>query len=277
MSKTLITVQDLSCVGRCSLTVALPVLACLGIETYPLPTALLSSHTGFDKPFKKNLTTEMAEILSHWEPILKSVDAVYIGYLAQSEQLPLVKKLIDRYKNKGAKIYIDPVMGDGGKRYKSISEEQCEALVELCFHADWIFPNRTEAALLLNIPFDELPSNTEILKALRDKFDCNVVLTGIKPTEDKIGAYLKTFDSSETVFHPYIAGSFPGTGDLFASVFIASVINGINLKQALLLAAHFVYRCIKRQQGDIRFGVPFEQELNYLITNFQKILSEEKN
>jgi pyridoxine kinase len=277
MGKTLITVQDLSCVGRCSLAVALPVLNCLGIQTYPLPTALLSSHTGFDNPFRKNLTQEMKHILSHWEDILHNVDAVYVGYIAHSKQVPIIKKLLIQQKERGAKIYIDPVMGDNGKRYKSISKKQCEALTDLCSYADWIFPNKTEAAILLNMPFDSLPDDKEILQSLIDKFSCNAVLTGVKTSSRTIGAALKAQNNSEEVFHPFVPGHFVGTGDLFASVFIAAVMNELDMKQALNLAAHFVYRCICKTQEDVLFGVPFEKELYSLMTDFQKIKLQEKN
>ncbi len=274
MGKTLITVQDLSCVGRCSLVVALPVLSCLGVQTYPLPTALLSSHTGFDNPFKKNLTHEMEKIISHWDNILQSVDGVYIGYIAQSEQIPIIKTLISRFKERGAKIYIDPVMGDGGRRYKSISSEQCEGLKDLCQNADWIFPNRTEASILLDIPFNSLPDSKEALQRLKDRFSCNVVLTGIKPYYNSIGAALLENEKIFNVFHPFVPGSFPGTGDLFASAFIGAVLNNAGSEDALNLAEQFVFSCVKHAEGDIRFGVPFEQELPALITAFKKIKSQ---
>jgi pyridoxine kinase len=275
MQNTLITVQDLSCVGRCSLSVAMPVLSCLNIQCIPLPSALLSAHTGFSSPFRKPLTGEMNDIFFHFKETLPSVDGIYIGYLAEYEQLTLMNEILSHYDN--AHIFIDPVMGDNGKRYSSISERLCNGIAKLCHKADFIFPNLTEAALLLDIPYDNLPNNDALLNMLAEKFGSSVVLTGLVDSNGNIGAHALHDNNTYSAYTKMVPGKFPGTGDLFASVCVAGILQGIDMQCILQLATEFIYSCAKDFSGDSRYGLPFEKKLNKLSNEFFALKNKENN
>ncbi|NLJ64963.1 MAG: hypothetical protein GX337_06175 [Christensenellaceae bacterium] len=275
MQNTLITVQDLSCVGRCSLSVALPVLSCLDIQCIPMPSALLSAHTGFTSPFRKPLTGEMNSIFSHFKEVLPKVDGLYIGYLAEYEQLSLMDEMLSHYDS--ALIFIDPVMGDNGKRYSSISERLCDGIAKLCHKADFIFPNLTEAALLLDIPYDNLPDSDTLLNMLSDKFSSSVVLTGLTDSSGNIGAHALHDGNTYSAYTKMVPGKFPGTGDLFASVCVAGILQGIDIQSVLQLATGFIYSSAKDFSGDSRYGLPFEKKLNKLSNDFLALKNKENN
>ncbi len=253
---------------------ALPVFAAAGIQAVLLPTALLSSHTGgFGTPHKRDLTEDMAATLRHWGQLPLRFDAIHVGYLADEGQLPLVRQAIDRYRGQDTRLYIDPVMGDWGKRYSGCSKALAEGFRALCRDADLIFPNRTEAALLLDQPYDKAADRPEqLLRRLKDLLDLGAraaIITGVGGGDGYIGAagLARGMSTPAISLPPMLPGSWPGTGDLFASAVEAALLQGKDLKAALDIAAGFLHRCLREADGDpkvSRFGVPFEPQLPWL-------------
>lgn len=265
--RRVVDIQDLSCVGRCSLAVSLPVLAALGIEVSPLPTALLSTHTAFPDARRWHLTEQMGDIVSHWETLSLPVDAVLTGYLGTNGQLPLAAKLAREYRSRGALVVVDPVMGDNGRLYAGFEPGYASEMAAFCREADVILPNVTEAAFLLGEPClpagYSLPQAAALLRRLGGLGARQVVLTGVCDGPDRLGVL--TLDTrtgaTEARFHRRVPAGYPGTGDLFASVFTGLLLCGNPLPEAAAGAASFVAECLRRTVetgADPRFGVRFE-------------------
>lgn len=266
--KKIVSVQDISCYGQCSLTVALPVLSAYGIETAILPSGILSTHTGGFHSFSyHDLTDEMPVIIRHWMEENIHFDAVYTGYIGDARQFDMIcdlKKLL----NPGGQLIVDPAMADHGKLYKALNEDIVAGMRSLVRAADLILPNLTEAALLLERPYKEHYTKDEIremLTALTDLGPETAIITGVSYEEGFIGAaaYNKTTGERSEVFVPAQPVSFHGTGDIFSSVAIAEYLNGKELKDALLEACQFVAESIACTIPDEshRYGVKFEQVL----------------
>lgn len=259
--KRVAVLQDLSCFGKCALTVAVPVLSAAGYAVSPLPTAVLSSHTGgLGKPYVRDLTPDLSEILDHWEKLGLKFDGIYTGYLASAEQAALAERLIRKLKAEGGLAICDPAMGDHGKLYSGLTEDMPSAMARLCACADVIVPNLTEAKLLGG-------ENAEELSA---RYRCRVVLTGAEQ-DGKLGA--EVWDGERALaLSDRLPGSFHGTGDLFASVLTAGLLGGKKTADAAQAAADFTSSVIAetiRQGEDERFGLCFEPMLprlpEYLI------------
>lgn len=274
MQKRVIAVHDISCVGKCSLTVALPILSAAGIETSVLPTAVLSTHTGgFTGYTFRDLTDDVMPIIKHWESLNLKVDSIYTGYLGSFEQLRLVEELIDRL-GKDALVLIDPVMGDNGLLYGGFSPDFPKGMAKLCGKADIIVPNLTEAALMLGESYvgknyDE-KYICELLKRLADLGPKKVVLSGVSFEENVLGAaaYDTETDNVDFYFRDEIPGYYHGTGDVFGSALLAALLNGKTVKETLKIAVDFTVDSIGRTKAagtDIRFGVDFENALPEFI------------
>lgn len=259
--KHVLTIQDFSCVGRCSLTVALPVLSAMGIRTSALPTAVLSTHTAFPQPEIADLTGKLLDFSNHWRKNGISFDAVSVGYLADPRQASIVGRILDDFN---AFTVLDPVMGDNGKLYSRITPAHVDALRTLCAKADVVLPNLTEAAALTGLPYREkldeayLKDLTSGLLALGAK---NAVITGLRRGENTIGFYAS---NGATYQGELIRKHFHGTGDLFAAVFLGSLMNGMDLTDAAKNAEQFVRRCIAGTKESTPHGVEFERFLKYL-------------
>ena len=267
-TKKILLVQDMSCVGRCSLTVALPVMSCMGIQVIPFPTMLLSAHTGFKNVYKRDLTDDLEPILRHIEELDVGVDAVYIGYIAGAGQLPVIDRAQSHFLAGDTKLYVDPVMGDEGRLYPGITKGVVEGFRGLCQRADVIFPNRTEAAFLLEETASSSPPE-EILRQLVHLGAKAAVLTGVPGENSAIGAASLEADAQMcSAFAPRYPGCFHGTGDLFAAVVIGAQLNGFSLKAGVELAVCFMDECLKDAPPSPQerlYGVPFEQKLPLLL------------
>lgn len=273
--KKVLAIHDISCMGRCSLTVALPILSAAGIYTGVLPTALLSTHTGdFAGYTYEDLTPEMPSILRHWDSLGLSFDGIYSGFLGSYEQIDLVRGIIENFRAPGAIAMVDPAMADHGRLYATYTPEMASGMKGLCASADIIVPNLTEAALLLDMPYPSQglsPAETEdVLKGLAAMGPGQVVLTGVSLSESEVGA--ACYDSeSNTIFMamgPHYEGSFHGTGDVFASALMGGLTNGMALAEATQLAVDFTYHAIDytiASGQERRFGVRFEAALPLLI------------
>ncbi len=251
MMKRIVTIQDISCFGKCSLTVALPVISAMGIETAVIPTAVLSTHTGegFSGYTFRDLTSDIPGIAKHWKSIGVSFDSVYTGYLGSPEQVKIVSDLIGDFGSDG-NVVIDPVMGDRGKLYAGFTGSFVEAMRTLCTRADYIIPNLTEASLLLGTPYKEVCTESEvkdILLRLADSGCRTPVLTGVNYDGKHQGAV--AYDSEKgrfsSSFRRHIDRQVHGTGDIFASVFTGMVTLGKSLDEAVDTAVGFTSDCIE--------------------------------
>jgi len=261
----LLTIQDMACYGKCSGSIAMPVLSAMGIETTLLPTSVLSTHSAFKGFTFRDLLPEMETTLNHWISLDLQFDAIYVGYLGSEPQLEFVHRLIDSFPT--ALILVDPVMGDGGKLHRRMTPSFIASYASLCRRAHLLLPNMTEACALLGIPYtgevvsDPLP----LLKGLQDFGADNVVITGLCNSASELGAVcLDSADEFYSYFRPPIPGHYHGTGDLFASVCIGGLLRGLPLGSALELATDFTRICIENTaafgdaNGNHWHGLKFE-------------------
>ena len=271
--KRAVTIQDISCFGKCSLTVALPIISAMGIETAVIPTAVLSTHTGGFKGYTfRDLTGDIPQITSHWEELGLSFDAIYTGYLGSPDQVQIVSDFFDSFGKEDNFIVVDPVMGDAGKLYAGFTDELVCGMRKLCAKADYIIPNMTEAALLLDIPYDENTDeerSKDILHSL-SVLGCKYpVLTGVRRGEEHGAvAYDSVNDEFKSAFCHHVNRQLHGTGDIFASVFTGAVTLGKDLGESLNLAVRFTSDCITAtlpHADEVWYGSCFELCLGDLI------------
>lgn len=271
--KRVVAIHDISCFGRCSLTVALPIISASGIETAVIPTAVLSTHTGgFTGNTFRDLTDDISAIAEHWNKEGITTDAVYSGYLCSKQQIFSVLNAIRLISNRDTEIIVDPVMADNGKLYKGFEESFPIYMLELCKSADIITPNITEACLMVDVPYKEGPYEeryiSELLNRLYDLTGCKIVLTGVCCEESKIGVAVFDAGNIYYVFSERHSKSYHGTGDIFASTLTSAIMNGKDLKQAAKIAVDFTADCIKytsQFDTDMRYGVKFESQIPKLI------------
>lgn len=264
-----LSIQDISCFGQCSLTVALPVISACGVETSILPSAVLSTHTmGFNGYTCLDLTDEMRKILAHWDAQNIKFSAIYTGYLATAEQIQTVRNAFNtRLKENGLKI-VDPVMGDYGRLYPAFDMGFVDVMRTLCADADILLPNITEASLLTGLEYKEDYGEDYIdglLCSLRELGAKNIVLKGVGYDSATTGVVV--WDGKEKYYysHPKVERVCHGTGDLFASAFTGLLMRGVPIKQAVVKAADFVVESIKLTGEDQWYGVNFEPALKTLI------------
>lgn len=281
--KRIVAIHDISCFGKCSLTVALPIISAAGIEVSVIPTAVLSTHTGgFTGYTFRDLTDDIMPIVDHWDTVGFNIDALYTGYLGSYRQIDIITKIFDRNKKSGAFIAVDPVMGDHGKLYKGFDDDFPNQMRKLCEKADLITPNMTEALFMLGEQYKEGPYDidfiNDLLRRLSKIGPKQIVLTGVYFDNNKIGAacYDSEVDSISISLKETVEGFFHGTGDVFASALIAALVSGISLQRSTDIAIEFTVNSIKRTKEtgtDVRFGVNFEAGLLKLT---QTIISEPK-
>lgn len=263
MSKKILTMQDLSCVGQCSLTVALPVLSALGVETCVLPTAVLSNHTMFKTWSYLDLTDKIADIFDGWEKNGIRFNAFLLGYLGNFKLMDVAEECFDRFSEKDAKVIIDPVFGDNGKLYGGFDMNYVKAMRKLIRRADVILPNLTEACFLADIEYREEYGRDyidNILAKLKKYTDATIVITGVC-FNGQIGEAICTGEGFECLQFEKLPQSKHGTGDIFSSVFTASYLSGNSLEKCCTLASNFVTDCIKCTGDGHFYGVEFEKVL----------------
>ena len=270
--KRIITVQDVSCVGKCSLTVALPIISAAGVEAGVLPTAVLSTHTQFEKYTFCDLTDEIQGISDTLYELGIDFDAIYTGYLGSHRQLSLVTDMFERFGDKALKI-VDPVMADNGVLYKGFTPEFAASMAELCARADLIIPNLTEASFMLGIPYN--PDYDEeyirdVLKRLTALGCKSAAISGVSFTPDKIGVYYYDGESDEyySYFNERLPVQFHGTGDIFASATVGAMMRGKSTAESLKIAVDFTLRCMQLTLADPSarpYGVNFEEALPYYV------------
>ena len=287
--KRIVTIQDISCLGKCSLTVALPVISAMGVEAAIVPTAVLSTHTMFKNFTFHDLTDQIAPIGEHWQKENFDFDAIYTGYLGSFEQIQLVTEFFERFKTEKNQIIVDPAMGDSGNLYTGFNEDFAKEMAKLCGKADLILPNLTEACFMTGIPYrggknagyganrddsqGEAPDRAyyqEVLLALAELGAKKVVLTGASTEPGKTG--FMGYDTETRQYFSYSHSmqptSYHGTGDIFSSTTVGALMRGYSLEEALTIAADFTSACIRItiQNGKAPwYGVDFEQAIPMLI------------
>ena len=273
--KRIVTIQDISCIGKCSLTVALPIISACGVETAVIPTAVLSTHTAFDGFTFRDLTDEIPPIAAHWKAQGMAVDAIYTGYLGSFQQLEIVSQFFDQFKTPENLILVDPVMADNGALYAGFTPEFVQEMAKLCGKADIIVPNLTEACYLLNIPYpgeDYTRADIQHILTELGKLGCKqVVLTGVSLEPGRLG--VMAYDTEKQTFFEYynekMPSSFHGTGDVFASVVVGAMMRGCSLEDALRLAVDFTLESIRKTVADPEhrwYGVNFEEAIPLLVS-----------
>lgn len=270
--KRIVTIQDISCVGKCSLTVALPIISAMGVEAAIIPTAVLSTHTMFKDFTFKDLTEEIVPITEHWKKEKIGFDAIYTGYLGSIEQVDIINGIFKDFKTNHNIILVDPVMGDNGKLYPAFDEKFAAKMATLCKNADIIVPNITEASYMTGMEYRESYDEAyvkEMLKKLSGLGARIAVLTGVGFAPGKTG--VMGYDSEKDEYYYYehdkLAKSYHGTGDVFASTCVGAMMRGKTWKEALRIAADYTAYCIRltMEEDSCWYGVNFEAAIPYLL------------
>ena len=272
MQKRVLAIHDISCVGRCSLTVALPSLSAGGVECSVLPTAVLSTHTGEFTGFTcHDLTDQIAPITHHLQSLGLCWDALFVGFLGSYEQIALIDRAYDQLKGERTLFLVDPAMADHGEVYQTYTPEMVAGTRRLCRRADIITPNLTEAALLLEEKYNPHPAPgqvEEMLKRLYQLGAKNPVITGVSREEGMTGAAAFDGESFHWAQTPSYPQAFYGTGDVFSSALLTGLMTGRDLAQAVDLAVGFTHEaiCHTLQEGrPLRYGPCFEKALPWLM------------
>ncbi len=272
--KKILTIQDISCVGQCSLTVALPIISACGIETCILPSAVLSTHTGgFTGYTFRDLTDDIPAIAEHWSKENIKFDAIYTGYLGSTKQIDYSIDIMDKLLADGGVKIADPAMADNGKLYYGFDDEFVKAMARLCGKADIILPNITEACFMVNAEYKQSGYDEgyiiDLLERLGGLGAKVVVLTGVSYSDDKLGIaiYDTAAKSVNYYFHERLNVSSHGTGDVYASAFCGAVTQGRSIYDSAKLAADFTVESIKKTMDDPShwYGVKFEKALSMLV------------
>lgn len=279
MQKKVLAINDISCVGRCSLTVALPVISSVGLECSILPTAILSTHTGGFTGFTfLDFTDEMKKVSKHWLELDRKFDAIYTGFLGSIEQVSVVCDITNAFKENNI-IIVDPAMADNGELYKIFNSEFPNEMKKLCLLGDVIIPNITEACLLTGYTYQKDNHSDEylmgLINALKNEGMKNIVLTGVSKKDGRIGALCYNNKTKEIYYYDeeIIPGYYHGTGDVFASVFTSCFIKGKSLEESTKIAVDItvasIKETIKYPNIDIKYGVCFEEVLPLLIDHIK--------
>lgn len=260
-----LAINDISCIGKCSLTATLPIISACGVECNVLPTAILSTHTGgFTGYTFRDLTEDIPNILTHWKSLGLKFDFIYSGYLGSIEQIEMVANIKAEFLTEGGKFIVDPVMGDGGKLYAGFTPEYVAKMRSLCAEADYILPNVTEACYLADMPYPLTPANADIAVRKLQAYCPSPIVTGIVDKESVTVAFADETGNLCTYAHENVEGFFCGAGDVFASAFTGCLARGKSEKDAIALASDFAAACIRRSAKEVpdkRFGLPFEKEI----------------
>lgn len=273
--KKILTIQDISCVGQCSLTVALPIISACGIETCVLPSAVLSTHTaGFSGYTFRDLTEDMPSIKDHWKKEGITFEAIYTGYLGSTKQIDYVSDIFDEVSSESCVKIVDPAMADNGNLYPGFDMEFVAAMKVLCGKADFLVPNISEACFLTDIAYKETYDEAYIhslLKGLTSLGCKNVILSGVSYKEGKTGVVVYENGAYSYYEHDKIANGCHGTGDIYASAFVGAYVRGKSAYDAAKIAADYVLECIKATQEEENhwYGAKFEPVLMKLIQSIQ--------
>ena len=278
--KRILTIQDISCLGKCSLTVALPIISAMGVEAVILPTAVLSTHTMFQGFTVKDLSDQLIPITEHWKSQNVKFDAIYTGYLGTAEEIEIAKTIFREFGGENTKIYLDPVMADNGKLYPAFDENYAKLNAGLCGEADVIMPHITEACFMTDTEYKETYDEAyiELLISRLAKLGAKtVVLTGVSLSEGKTGVYgLDTVTGEKIIYqNDRVDAAYHGTGDIFASTVVGAATRGLSLQDAFRIAADYTADTIRvtlENPAEPWYGVDFEATIPSLVKELVKSL-----
>lgn len=275
--KRIVTIQDISCFGRCSQTVAIPIISALGIETIPLPTAVLSTHTGeFNGYTFLPLCDEVRKITEHWKKEQLKFDAIYIGYIGSKSQAEFLIDFIDDFADENTIVYLDPAMADNAKLYSGLDDEYVDIIRRLCANADIISPNIYEAMFLVNgeCHKDYTDEDVEYIEKSITALCPKVIITGVHKNDEIMTIGIDTTKNSRQIKkNKIINGMFYGTGDIFSSVFIGCYIKGHGFYESISIADEFINDCIKStlpEKEKYWYGINFEEHISSLAEYAKK-------
>ncbi len=269
--KRILTIQDISCVGQCSLTVALPILSACGHETAILPSAVLSTHTGGFTGFTfRDLSDDMPAINAHWQKEGLKFEAIYTGYLGSVSQIDYVREIMDTSLTEGGLRIVDPAMADNGKLYSLFDMNYVEAMKTLCATADYLLPNITEACFLTGMEYRETYDEAyigDLLTALHKLGAKNIILTGVGFHPSQTGVMISESGVQSYYCHRRLSENCHGTGDVYASAFVGALIKGLDAYTSAKIAADYTLLCMENTRGDVNhtYGVKFEPMLGTLM------------
>lgn len=271
--KKIALINDMSCIGRCSLTAAIPIISACGFQSVPLPTGIFSAHTEFDGFVCADMTKNLQNFADHWKKIGIRFDAVCTGFLASKEQAEIVKRFMIDFKKSDTVCIVDPVMGDNGSFYNGIDESFVDEMRFLCSMADIITPNVTEAQMIAGVDCVSAPYSAdhikELLIRLRGLGTGKIVITGIENEDGQIGCAV--YDSytrkANMFFTPKSEGRFPGAGDVFTAALTSAFMKGIEFSDAVQIAMTFTCDCVEKTaltDEPRSFGLQFETQIDKL-------------
>ena len=283
--KRLAAIHDISGVGKCSLTIALPVVSATGVECSCMPTAVLSTHTAVFKGYTvRDLSDDMLPMAQHWKKEGIRFDGIYTGYMVSPAQGKIIEEIFDLISDEDTIKIVDPVMGDFGKFYNGMGEDMADAFRSLCAKADVITPNITEASILSGLPYIETNHSDEYIASLMDYLKTlgakKIILTGVTPDEKHIGNAAWDSETDETVINlnERIPHAFHGTGDLFSSCLAAMLVRGASIQDAISFASDLVIDGIKESLAlgiEPHFGAYFEAVLPEYTQKVKKLFETE--
>jgi pyridoxine kinase len=270
--KKIALVNDFTGFGRCSLTVALPIISAMKVQCCPIPASVFSNHTGFESYFYTDYTMQMVPYLEEWKKLSLSFSCIATGFLGSAEQIEIVTKLFEDFGNPDTLILVDPVMGDYGKPYPTYTPEMCAKMKQLVGYADILTPNLTEACILTDTPYHGDKWKIREIQEMAEKLSAagpqKVIITGI-PQGQFLANYCYEAGQKPSIFRTHKIGeSRSGTGDIFSAILAADAVNGIPLKDSVRKASRFIKRCILRSSEmeiPLTDGVCFEEVLYTLI------------
>ncbi|MBQ9522165.1 MAG: pyridoxamine kinase [Oscillospiraceae bacterium] len=275
--KRILTIQDISCLGKCSITIALPVLSAMGVETVILPTAVLSTHTMFKHFTVKDLTDQLMPIAQHWKSEHVHFDAIYTGYLGSAEEIDIAKRIFDMFRTDDTLLFVDPVMGDNGKLYPAFDTAYAALNAGLCHGVDIIVPNITEACFMTGTEYRETYDRDYIVSLLGKLSGLGAgvsILTGVSLSPGKTG--VMGYDRRDGTFFEYqndrVDATYHGTGDLFSSACVGAVLRGKTLQEAVKIAADYTAHTIRvtlENPDKPWYGVDFERTIPDLIQSLR--------
>ena len=277
--KRIASIQDISCIGKCSQTIALPIISAMGIEVSVIPTSILSAHTMFPGFTYNDLIDEMKPIMKHWKTLNVHFDGILTGYLGSIQHIRIIEEFYDMFTTDDTTIVVDPVFGDNGKIYTGFDDEYANEIKSLCNRAHIIVPNVTEAAIMSGIPYEtdyDMTYIHELLDKLTATGAPNIIITSIRRDNDNgIIARLSDGETFE-YFRPHIDSVFHGTGDLFTSTLTGALIRGLDIRTSIRLAVDYTALTLERTlQNNTHnwYGIDFETTIPDLINNLTSALA----
>ncbi len=269
--KKIAVINDISGFGRCSITVAIPIISAMKLQCCPVPTSIFSNHTGYPHYFFDDYTLKMPEYIENWKKLDLEFEGIYSGFLGSKEQIDIVRGFIRDFKTDRTKVIVDPIMGDHGKAYATYTEEMCLEMKRLTEYADILTPNLTEACILTDTPYSDrhwtMKELTSMAEAIRREGPEKIVITGIRQGDFVANLVYEAGEEPRVLRSHRVGSERAGTGDVFSSIIAADAVNGVSFAQSVKKAGNFVKKCILRSE-ELEIpradGVCFEEYLTTL-------------